>query len=54
MKTQTEIVNNLRAPLEPAHGVWELYRRLLDAAATLIEQNERLIALMEPAVPEKK
>lgn len=30
----------LRAPIEPSHGVWEIYRRQLDAFACMIEQNE--------------
>jgi hypothetical protein len=47
-KSPSETAAVLRQPLEPAHGVWELYRRLCDAAATIIEQNEQIIALLGP------
>jgi len=42
--TPETIVRILRQPAEPAHGVWELWRRVLDAAAVLIEQQEQIIA----------
>jgi hypothetical protein len=52
MKTPTEVINNLRAPIEPAHGIWELHRRYSDALATMIEQNGKIIELLGPT--EKK
>lgn len=48
-----QVVRTLREPVNPAHGVWEIYRRVLDGLATLIEQNEfiagELRQLNEPA-----
>ena len=54
--TPERMVDNLLAPIEPAHGVWQIYRRAFDALATLIEQNEKIIELLGPAPisPEKK
>lgn len=51
-KSPAEIINHLRAPLEPSHGIWELWRRALDGFALLIEQNEKIIELLGPT--EKK
>jgi hypothetical protein len=52
MKTPFEVITQLKAPIEPAHGIWELHRRYGDALATLIEQNEKIIELLGPT--EKK
>lgn len=51
-KTPAEVTAQLRAPVEPAHGIWELHRRYSDAFATLIEQNQQIIELLGPT--EKK
>lgn len=48
-----QAVRTLREPVNPAHGVWEIYRRVLDGMAVMIEQNEfiadQLRQLNEPA-----
>lgn len=49
----TELIAALREPLQPAHGAWAIYELTLQALATLIEQNEKIIELLGPA-PEKK
>lgn len=48
MKSPSEVTAALRAPIEPAHGVWELHRRYADALAALIEQNQKIIELLGP------
>jgi hypothetical protein len=51
MKTE-EIIQNLRARLQPAHGAWQIYANVQNALATLIEQNEKIIELLGPT-PDK-
>lgn len=51
--TTPELVTLLRQPPEPAHGAWAIYGNVLQALAVLIEQNEKIIALLGPT-PEKK
>jgi hypothetical protein len=46
--TPEQVIHQLRAPLEPSHGIWEIYRRTCDALATLIEQNEAILAELRP------
>lgn len=48
-----DIINQLRAPLQPAHGAWQIYANVQQALATLIEQNEKIIELLGPAEPKK-
>jgi hypothetical protein len=43
----------LRAPLEPSHGIWVVYKRFLDGLAVLIEQNEIIISHLSPKPPAK-
>lgn len=45
--TPEQTVLLLRSPLQPAHGIYEVYRRLCDAAATIIEQNETIISELQ-------
>jgi hypothetical protein len=52
MKTSSEVILQLREPLQPAHGAWAIYGLTLQALATLIEQNEKIIELLGPT--EKK
>ena len=48
--TPTEkLLQELREPLQPAHGAWQIYGLALRALATLIEQNEAIIAELKPA-----
>ena len=48
-KTEIEIqVHQLRAPVQPAHGAWQIYANVQNALATLIEQNEKIIELLGP------
>lgn len=52
-KTEAEILaHQLRQPVQPAHGAWQIYANVQQALATLIEQNEKIIELLGPA-PEK-
>lgn len=52
-KTEIEIqVHQLRQPVQPAHGAWQIYANVQQALATLIEQNEKIIELLGPT--EKK
>ena len=51
--TPTEkVTNDLRAPLEPAHGIWELWRRSLNGLAHLIEQNTEQLAKADRIIQE--
>ena len=54
MKTPSEVTAQLRQPPQPAHGAWAIYGLTLQALATLIEQNEKIIELLGPSDPEKK
>jgi hypothetical protein len=47
--TPSEITALLRAPVQPAHGAWQIYANVQNALATLIEQNERIIELLGPS-----
>ena len=49
-----DLIHQLRAPLQPALGAWQIYGNLQLALATLIEQNQQIIELLGPAAPEKK
>ena len=49
-----EITAQLRAPLQPAHGAWQIYANVQNALATLIEQNEKIIDLLGPAPSKEK
>ena len=48
----TELAAKLREPPHRAHGAWYIYCMALQALATLIEQNEKIIELLGPT--EKK
>lgn len=48
------VILQLRAPLHPAHGVWQVYANVQNALATLIEQNEKIIELLGPTPEVKK
>jgi len=52
----SEITALLRAPVQPAHGAWQIYANVQNALATLIEQNQKIIEILGPAPisPEKK
>lgn len=50
--TSVETVNQLRQPVQLAHGAWQIYANVQQALVTLIEQNEKIIELLDPA-PEK-
>jgi hypothetical protein len=52
--TPSDITLLLRQPVEPAHGVWQIYANVQNALATLIEQNERIIELLGPTTEVKK
>jgi len=45
--TPEQIIALLRHPLEPAHGAWAVYNNVQGALATLIEQNETIIAELQ-------
>jgi hypothetical protein len=49
---KSDLIAALREPPQPAHGAWAIYGLTLQALATLIEQNERIIELLGPT--EKK
>ena len=43
----SQTILELRAPIEPAHGIYEVWRRAMNALATLVEQNETIIAELQ-------
>jgi hypothetical protein len=47
-----DLIAALRETPQPAHGAWAIYSNVLQALATLIEQNEKIIELLGPS--EKK
>ena len=47
MTPTEQLVHNLREPLQPAHGAWAIYSNVQHALATLIEQNETIIAELQ-------
>ena len=47
MKTP-DLIAVLRETPQPAHGAWAIYGLTLQALATLIEQNQKIIELLGP------
>lgn len=56
MTKPADVVLQLRQPLHPAHGAWQVYGNVQLALATLIEQNETIISELQilTGPPEKK
>ena len=53
MTGREALVDQLRQPPQPAHGAWYIYCMALQALATLIEQNEKIIELLGPSTDKK-
>jgi hypothetical protein len=47
MTTLDKTLAQLRSPIEPAHGVWELHRRYSDALALMIEQQAQILVELQ-------